>query len=72
MIGVMYQKGQGVEQDYSEAWYWLKRALGNGYKIATDVLIEISREITPEQKRLGEAKLAEYQKQMMKKHTPSE
>jgi len=62
MIGVMYQKGEGVEKDLSETWYWLKRALGNGYKLATDVLIEVSREITAQQKQLAEQKLLAYQK----------
>ena len=62
MVGVMYQKGKGVEVNQSESWYWLQLALGNGYKTATDVLIELSREITPEQKRLGEQKVATYKK----------
>lgn len=62
MIGVMYQNGYGVTRDLSEAWYWLKRALANGYKLSTDVLIEISRDITPLQKQVGRKKLAEYQK----------
>lgn len=62
MIGVMYQRGFGVTKDLSESWFWLKRSLGNGYKLSTDVLIEISREITPQQKQIGKVKLAEYQK----------
>ncbi len=60
MVGVMYFKGEGVAADFSEAWAWLKLALENGYKLSTDVLIELSREITPEQKRLGMEKLALY------------
>ncbi|MCK5813436.1 MAG: sel1 repeat family protein [Cocleimonas sp.] len=60
MIGVMYQKGQGTKKDLSESWFWLKRALGNDYKLATDVLIEISREITPQQKQAGKEKLLKY------------
>jgi len=63
MVGVMYQKGEGVDKNQAESWYWLQLALGNGYKIATDVLIELSREITPEQKRLGEQKVAAYKKE---------
>lgn len=62
MIGIMHQKGLGVPQDLSESWYWLKVSLANGYKLSTDVLIEISRDITPEQRGLGEDKLAEYHK----------
>ncbi|HIO93326.1 MAG TPA: sel1 repeat family protein [Leucothrix mucor] len=67
MVGVMYHKGQGVGKNLPEAWYWLKLALGNGYKTATDVLIEISKEITPQQKRLGEEKVAEHKQKMSKK-----
>lgn len=63
MIGVMYQQGLGVKQDLSESYFWLKRSLANGYKLSTDVLIEISRDITPLEKQLGKKKLAEYQKQ---------
>jgi len=69
MIGVMHQKGLGVAKNLSDAWFWLKVSLGNGYKLSTDVLIEISREISPEQRRLGEEKLAKYQ--MQKASTPT-
>ena len=58
MVGVMYFKGEGVAADPSEAWAWLKLALENGYKLSTDVLIELTKEITTEQKRLGMEKLA--------------
>ncbi|MCK5917435.1 MAG: sel1 repeat family protein [Cocleimonas sp.] len=66
MIGVMYQKGLGVEKNLAESWFWLKRALENGYKLATDVLIEISREITPQQKQAGKQKLLEYKQKAEK------
>ncbi|MCK5725915.1 MAG: sel1 repeat family protein [Thiotrichaceae bacterium] len=61
MIGVMYQKGLGIEKNPSEAWYWLKVALANGYKGSTDVLIALGKEITPEQKHLAEEKLLKRQ-----------
>ena len=60
MIGVMYFNGEGVEKNLPEAWYWLSLALDNGYKLATDVLIELSRKISPEQKRLAMKKLTIY------------
>ena len=60
MVGVMYHKGEGVEQDLTEAWFWLKLALRNGYKLATDVLIELNREITPAQKQQAMDKLSRY------------
>ncbi|MEE9325768.1 MAG: tetratricopeptide repeat protein [Cocleimonas sp.] len=60
MIGVMYQKGYGADKNLAESWFWLKVALNNGYKLSTDVLIEISREISVEQKSKGEEKLRNY------------
>ena len=66
MIGIMHQQGLGVKKNLSEAYYWMKVSLDNGYKLATDVLIEISRDITPLQKKIGSIKFVDYQK---KKHT---
>lgn len=63
MIGVMYFNGEGVEKNLPDAWYWLKLALENGYILATDVLIEVSRVITPEQKRLATENLSAYEQQ---------
>lgn len=60
MIAIMYQKGLGVTKNLSEAWFWLKVSLGNGYKLSTDVMIEISRDISAEQKQLAEKKFAKY------------
>lgn len=67
MIGTMFQKGKGVPKHLAKSYFWLNLALDNGYKLATDVLIEISREITPEEKKLGEEKLAKYRKEMAEK-----
>ena len=66
MIGIMHQQGLGVKKDLSEAYYWLKVSLDNGYKLATDVLIEISRDITPLQKNIGSMKFADYLKKKEK------
>ena len=62
MTGLMYFNGEGVEKNLSEAWFWLKLALENDYKLATDVLIEVSREITPDQKQIAIIKLSTYHK----------
>ena len=63
MIGVMYFNGEGIEKNLVEAWYWMSLALENGYKLATDVLIEVSRVISPEQKRLASDKLLTHHQQ---------
>ena len=62
MTGLMYFNGEGVEKNLSEAWFWLKLALENDYKLATDVLIEVSRAITPDQKQIAIIKLSTYRK----------
>jgi len=62
MTGLMYFNGEGVEKNLSEAWFWLNLALENGYKLATDVLIEVSRAITPDQKQIAIIKLSTYRK----------
>ena len=66
MIGVMYQKGYGVEKSLADAWFWLKVSLENGYKLSTDVLIEISHNISVEEKKVGQDKLDQYHKKKSK------
>ena len=66
MIGVMYQQGFGVEKNLADAWFWLKISLENGYKLSTDVLIEISHDISAEEKSLGQSMLAKHHKQKNK------
>ena len=63
MTGVMYFNGEGIEKDLPEAWFWLSLSLENGYKLATDVLIELSRKITPQQKNVAMEKLSIYHQQ---------
>lgn len=64
MLGVMYQNGQGVKTDYAESFAWFKIALEGGYKLATDSLIELSRVITPEQKRLGAMRIIDLKQEI--------
>ena len=66
IVGEMHFRGQGVEQDLSEAWAWFNLALDRGYKMADDSLVEISKVITQKQRQLGKTKLAEYQRQIGK------
>ena len=60
MVGLMYFKAEGVAYDPSEAYFWLKVSLAKGYKMSTDVLIEVSKRITPAQRQSAEEKLAKY------------
>lgn len=60
MLGEMYRLGQGVPVDRAEAYAWFHLALGGGYKLATDALQEMSRVITPEERREGARRLGDY------------
>ena len=64
MIGIMHYEGQSVPQSNAQAWFWLKVALQNNYKLSTDVLIELSKKITPAEKQQGVKLLADYNAQL--------
>ena len=65
MLGEMYMRGQGVEADYAESYAWFNIALEGGYKLATDTLIELSRVISPDQKRAGLKRIDELKKRII-------
>ncbi len=58
MVGVLYMDGHGVDQNYPEAYAWFNLALQGGYQMANDTLTELSRMMSPRQKKQGEARLA--------------
>ncbi len=37
-LGVMYEKGEGVEQDFSEAFKWYKKSAEQGFYMAQNHL----------------------------------
>jgi TPR repeat protein len=45
----MYEKGEGVAQDYVEAHKWYNLAAAQGEKIASNNRDSIAKEMTPEQ-----------------------
>lgn len=61
MLGEMYMRGHGVQQDYAESYAWFNLALMGGYRLATNSLIELSRKITPGQKQHGQARMKQLQ-----------
>ena len=65
MLGELYLRGQGVQADYSEAYAWFNLALESGYKLASDSLIELSKVISSEQKKLGQQRQAELKKEII-------
>ena len=58
MVGEMYFKGKGTGRDLAEAWAWLQLSLGGGYKLATDVLVELGRIMAPADRVRGQQRLA--------------
>ena len=42
-LGVAYYNGEGVEQSYSEAVYWLQKACENGVEEACEFLNKIKK-----------------------------
>ena len=64
MLGVMYMDGTGVARDDSEAYAWLMIALEGGYKMATDVLNELSGRMGPQQKHAGIARTNTLKRQI--------
>jgi hypothetical protein len=62
MVAEMHHRGQGVMRDYPAAWAWFRLALEQGYKLASDSLVELSKKMPPQQKQDGKRKLADYRK----------
>lgn len=54
MVAEMHHQGQGVTQDYAEAWAWFRLALDGGYKLATDSLQEMKRKMSRDQLSAGQ------------------
>ena len=48
-LGVMYFLGQGVSQDYVQAYAWMHLSAGQGHKNASRVRERIATKLTPEQ-----------------------
>jgi len=48
-LGYMYAHGQGVAQDFAEAYLWLSVAAAQGGADAADNRDDIARQMTPDQ-----------------------
>ncbi|NNJ90122.1 MAG: SEL1-like repeat protein [Gammaproteobacteria bacterium] len=60
----MYYKGQGVRQDYAEAWAWFTLALDKGYKLASDSLHELSNKISRQQMEDAKRRYQNYKQRL--------
>jgi len=48
-LGYMYYKGQGVPQNYIQAYMWASLAAAQGYELAAKGLEILEKEMTPDQ-----------------------
>ena len=48
-LGLMYAKGEGVPQDYKEAYAWWSVAKANGQELAEKNLVIVTKKMTKEQ-----------------------
>jgi TPR repeat protein len=64
MVADMYFKGQGVRQDNVEAWIWFNLALDQGYKLAGDSLVELTRKMSTEQKQRAQEQIDTYRQRV--------
>ena len=48
-LGVMYDEGWGVQQDYVHAHMWLSLAVEHGYETAKEGRDEVAAKMTPAQ-----------------------
>lgn len=64
MVAEMHHLGQGVAQNYAEAWAWFRLALQQGYKLAGDSLVELNRKMSTQQKQQGKERLDRYAKEI--------
>ena len=60
MVAEMHRQGQGVRQDYAEAWAWFSLSLEQGYMLAGDTLHEMASKMSPEQQQRAEKLIADY------------
>lgn len=49
MLGVLYNQGEGVAQDYVEAYKWLVLAIANGGDDAVELRDLLRKKMTPSQ-----------------------
>ncbi len=50
MVGKLYETGNGVDQDYTQAWYWYQRAVTNGFASSQTRLARLEKRMTAEQR----------------------
>ncbi len=49
MLGFLYARGEGVRRDLVRAYLWFSLAARQGDAIAADMVVSLSRRMTPEQ-----------------------
>ncbi|MFZ2168120.1 MAG: tetratricopeptide repeat protein, partial [Methylococcaceae bacterium] len=59
-LGVMYKKGQGVPQDYAQAYMWLNLAAAKGLENAVKTRDNLVKKLTPSQIEEGQRLAREW------------
>ena len=57
MIGKLYETGNGVDQDLTQAWYWYQRAVANGFASSEARAARLEKRMTAEQRERAAAQL---------------
>lgn len=57
MIGKLYETGNGVDQDLTQAWYWYQRAVANGFASSEARAARLEKRMTAEQRQRAAAQL---------------
>jgi TPR repeat protein len=59
-LGVMYRRGQGVQQDYSQAYMWINLAATQGLEKSIKVQDALVKKLTPSQIEEGQRLAREW------------
>ena len=59
-LGVMYRKGQGVQQDYSQAYMWINLAATQGLEKSIKLRDALVKKLTPSQIEEGQKLAREW------------
>ena len=59
-LGMMYEKGQGVQQDYAQAYMWINLAAAQGFEDAVRMRDNLVKKLTPSQIEEGQRLAREW------------
>jgi hypothetical protein len=72
LLGLAHNSGNGVPQDYIQAYAWLKEAVAQGLEVAKEYCEETKTKMTPSQIEEGQRLSREYAEKFRIKQKPQE